>query len=408
MKADIDRLMQQRNLDGFLVLGDPRGATMRYLTGGAFLEGALLVKRQGEPVTLIHGSMERDTAAATGLQLLNRDTDFKYYEIHQAHKGDALAAQVEFLRRVFERVELSGRVGIYGLADVGESFRLFNWLQDILPDVELVGEYGRSLFTEARETKDAQELAELAKAGKLTCQVVGEVREFIQEHPVRNETVMRTDDEPLTIGDVKAFIRQRYSVHGLVEDHENIFAQGRDAGVPHNAGNHAMPLRLGQSIVFDIFPTVSSGYFHDMTRTWCLGYAPDAVQEAWDQCKEIFDKVMAELAVGKACRDFQLMTCEYFESKGHRTSCSHPGTQEGYVHSLGHGIGLDIHEAPGFRHSEGNTTLLQPGHVVTIEPGLYYPERGFGIRIEDSVAFDEAGELIKLTDFPYDLVIPMG
>jgi Xaa-Pro aminopeptidase len=86
---------------------------------------------------------------------------------------------------------------------------------------------------------------------------------------------------------------------------------------------------------------------------------------------------------------------------------SHPGNQEGYVHGLGHGIGLDIHEAPRFTHLESNTTILQPGHVVTIEPGLYYPERGFGVRIEDAVAFNEAGELVWLTNYPYDLVIPM-
>jgi Xaa-Pro aminopeptidase len=57
--------------------------------------------------------------------------------------------------------------------------------------------------------------------------------------------------------------------------------------------------------------------------------------------------------------------------------------------------------------SAGSTTLAAPGHVFSVEPGLYYPERGFGVRIEDSVAFTEAGELINLTNYPYDLVIPM-
>ncbi len=145
-----------------------------------------------------------------------------------------------------------------------------------------------------------------------------------------------------------------------------------------------------------------------MTRTWCLGYAPDEVQAAWDECKEIFDRVMAVAAVGVPCRDLQLMTCEYFESKGHATSCGTPGLHEGYVHSLGHGVGLDVHEQPRLSHAAGNTTLLAPGHVVSIEPGLYYPDRGFGVRIEDTIAFSEAGEKINLTDFAYDLVIPVG
>jgi Xaa-Pro aminopeptidase len=68
---------------------------------------------------------------------------------------------------------------------------------------------------------------------------------------------------------------------------------------------------------------------------------------------------------------------------------------------------LDIHEEPRLSHAAGNDTLLQPGHVFSVEPGLYYPERGFGVRIEDSVAFDEAGKLVLLTHYPYDLVIPM-
>jgi len=144
-----------------------------------------------------------------------------------------------------------------------------------------------------------------------------------------------------------------------------------------------------------------------MTRTWSLGYATDEVVEAWEQTKEIFDRVMGSLAVGQPTRDYQTMTCDYYESKGHKTARSHPGTEEGYVHSLGHGIGLEIHEEPRFSHAAGNNTLVQPGHVVTIEPGLYYPSRGFGVRIEDAVAFNEAGELVWLTHYPYDLVVPM-
>ena len=86
---------------------------------------------------------------------------------------------------------------------------------------------------------------------------------------------------------------------------------------------------------------------------------------------------------------------------------SHPGTHVGYVHSLGHGIGLDIHEGPRLSSGAGNDAVLQPGHAFSVEPGLYYPERGFGVRIEDSVAFTETGELVYLSHYPYDLVIPM-
>lgn len=408
MKSDLDRLMAARNLDALLVMGDSGGnPVMHYLTGGVHLENALVLKRRGGPLTLIHGSMERDSAAQTGLKLVDRDQVYNQYELVQKHAGDRTAAAVEYLSRVLRDHQLLGRVGVYGMIDAGAALTLLTRLQEEVEDVELVGEYGTSLFTLARETKDDWEIGELREAGRLTCQVVGEVQAFIQDHQTRNEVVVKPDGEPLTIGDVKGFMRSRFMTHGLTEDHATIFSQGRDAGVPHNSGDPAMPLRLGQSIIFDIFPTVAGGYFHDLTRTWSLGYATDQVQQAWDECKEIFDRMMAALKVGVPYRDLQIATCEYFESKGHPTPLNHPGTHEGYVHSLGHGIGLDIHEDPRISASAGNDTTIQPGHVFSVEPGLYYPDRGFGVRIEDSVAFTEAGEMIYLSDYPYDLVIPM-
>ena len=83
-----------------------------------------------------------------------------------------------------------------------------------------------------------------------------------------------------------------------------------------------------------------------------------------------------------------------------------PSTQEGYVHSLGHGVGLEIHSRPRF--SSVSEETIQAGHVFTIEPGLYYPDRGFGIRIEDTYYVDSDGSIHSLTPFPKDLVIPVG
>ncbi len=411
MRTDLDRLMAERNLDALLVMGDAAGnRNMNYLTMGAHLENALVAKRHGGPTVLIHGGMERDTAEAaaraTGLQLVNRDALYNGYSLLQKHQGDVLAARVDALAQVVRDQQLHGRLGVYGRVDAGEAFTLLNRLSAEI-DGEVVGEYGTSIFSLARETKDNAEIEIMAEAGRLTSLTVGEVWSFLQAHQTRDETLIKRDGEPLTIGDVKAFIRDRLNHYGMHEDHGCIFAQGREAGVPHNAGSPDVPMRLGQSIVFDIFPLVPSGYFHDMTRTWSLGYATDEVQTAWDQTKVIFDRIMGSLQVGKPCRDYQLETCAYYEALGHPTVLNSPGTQEGYVHGLGHGVGLDIHEEPRLSHAAGNATLLQPGHVVSVEPGLYYPARGFGVRIEDTVAFTEDGALRNLTDFPYDLVIPI-
>lgn len=414
MKSDIDELMAERDLDALLIMGDSDGNTiMNYLTGGGHLEGAIITKARGGPFRLIHGSMERDTAAETGMELVDRGERYNRYTLVAKHKGDRLAADVDFLSQVIADHALSGRIGVYGNRDAGESFALLSQLQRTLNDAgaeiptELVGEYGDSLFTLARETKDNAELAELKEVGRQTCEIVGAVQAFVQQHGVEDDVVIKEDGSALTIADVKSFMQEQFSRAGLTDHNATIFALGKESAVPHNRGGDDTPLRLGHTIIFDIFPQNAKGYYHDMTRTWCLGYAPPEVQEAWDQTKEIFDKVMENFKVGMSCRELQEMTCDYYASKGHPTVKDTPGTHDGYVHSLGHGIGLDIHEGPRLTHSPNYNVKLQPGHVITVEPGLYYPEKGFGIRIEDAVAIDEDGELVWLTDYPYDLVIPM-
>ncbi len=185
-----------------------------------------------------------------------------------------------------------------------------------------------------------------------------------------------------------------------------IFAQGHDAGVPHSRGADSDPVRLGEPIVFDLFPREPGGYFHDMTRTWCVGHATPEVQAIYDTVMAAYRELIAMCKPGLPTSDVQRMVCELFEDTGHKTVLNAPGTTEGYVHSLAHGVGLNVHEAPYFP-TYGQSYILSPGNVFTIEPGLYYPERGYGVRIEDTVYLNEEGAIDVLTDCPYDLVIPL-
>jgi Xaa-Pro aminopeptidase len=166
---------------------------------------------------------------------------------------------------------------------------------------------------------------------------------------------------------------------------------------------------MGQTIIFDIFPCeMGGGYYFDFTRTWCLGYAPDAVLQLYEDVFDAYNVIMSELTINTACKPYQERTCELFEMKGHATIKSNPQTQEGYVHSLGHGVGLHVHERPWFGISATEDDRLQAGSVVTIEPGLYYPERGMGVRIEDSVLVRSDGVMEILSHYPYDLVLEMN
>jgi len=240
--------------------------------------------------------------------------------------------------------------------------------------------------------------------------VVGMVQDLLTSSVVREDEVLLKDDgNPLTIGDVKSKIALWLTERGAADVEGVIFAIGRDAGVPHSVGDPVEPITLGKTIVFDIFPAEKGGgYFYDFTRTWSLGYATPEAQAMYDQVQEIYDKVIENLDLNANFVDYQRMTCEYFESKGHKSPLTTKNPLDGYVHSLGHGVGLNIHERPGSSLlMTGNDNLLKPGVVITIEPGLYYPEKGMGFRIEDTYWVRPDGVIEKLAEYPYDFVLPM-
>ncbi len=417
MKSDLPRLMAERRLDAIVVSGNTDNSTdLAYLTGGVKLEGALFVQRLDGDATLVAVALERELAASTGHQV-RLWTDYDLTDYLEVHNNDRLAAVVAQWTDLFHDLGVVGRVGFYGqgasarvpLGDVGSSYVFLQALARANKEIEVVGELVPNLLQDARETKDAGEMEALRRVGKLTCEVVDAVVAFIQAHAVRDETMSKADGSPLTIGDCKAVIRLELAKRNLDEAHENLFCQGRDGAIGHNTGQLDMPLRLGQTIVFDLFPRDrATGYFHDITRTFFLGYAPPHLAKRWQQVKTVFDQVLDTLRVGELCSAYQSMTCDYFERLGYATTRKVPGTQAGYTHSLGHGVGLDVHEWPGLSLLPGNTTRLQAGHVVSIEPGLYDPDEGWAIRIEDTVALDAVGKVVNLTDYPYDMVIPVG
>jgi Xaa-Pro aminopeptidase len=117
---------------------------------------------------------------------------------------------------------------------------------------------------------------------------------------------------------------------------------------------------------------------------------------------------MRALKPGELCRSYQALTCDLLEARGHPTIRSNPRTTSGYVHSLAHGVGLEIHERPGFQLVESNTATLDPGMVITIEPGVYYPERGYGVRIEDCIWLNPSTlKFETLARYHKNLVLPV-
>jgi Xaa-Pro aminopeptidase len=411
MKSDLDRLMHELNLDAIFVIADESPNPYNdYLTKRARAGGDIIKKRDQEAV-LIVGGMEVEIAAKSGLKVYTI-YDFGMAELLARHPGDTASAKRGLYRNILAQLGVRGRVAPYGVAEVATTLRIFADLRTDVPEVEFVFDSQTAgLFARLYETKDDHEIAALQEAARLTSQVVCETRDFISQHRAEGNApgsrVINAQGEPLTIGAVKRFIREREMALGLDDPEGCIFSQGRDAAFPHSVGEDSDVLQVGRSLIFDIFPRgLGSGYFHDLTRTWCIGSAPDEIKAVYDDVQSIFRRVLDTLKVGEDSQRYEIMTLDYFESQGHPTTRSHPGTFDGYVHSLGHGLGLNIHEAPSFSRNR-RSSVLAPGMVFTVEPGLYYPDRGFGVRIEDTVYFDQTGQLRTLTDVPYDLVLPL-
>lgn len=407
MKSDLDRLMAARQLDALIVAGGERENTPRhYLTNGASITGGYVIKKRGDAPVLIVNPMEIEEAAKSGLRVFTYH-EFGWAELLQQAEGERTRAEVGLWTRMLEHFGIaSGRVGVYGSGEINVYIELLRQLATVAPQYEFVGETGMTLFDEAYITKDADELARIRAVAEATSAVLQETWDFIAGHSAADETVVKADGAPLTIGDVKRFVRRALLDHGL-EDTAMIFAQGRDAGFPHSRGEDDQALKLGQSIVFDLFPReLGGGYHHDSTRTWCLGYAPEHIVQAYQDVMNAFEVAVDTYKSGVPARALQEAVLDYLESAGHPTSRSHPGSMDGYVHSLGHGVGLNIHERPSLSHLSKDT--LQPGNVISIEPGVYYPEQGYGIRVEDLFYVDADGSLVELTTFHKQLVLPIG
>jgi Xaa-Pro aminopeptidase len=411
MKSELDALMQARNLDAFIVFGNAEhNPPMTYLTGGGHVSHATLIKKRCEEAALFFGDMERDEAAKSGLKLI----PYSKYDMNDLAKRsnrDGLLASAMRCELMLKDLDIfAGRVGVYGTYDLSSIFGLLSHLQKLMPEIEFVGEAREdSIFMRAMETKDETEVARIRKMGKITTDVVRKTAEFLTSCNVREDEVLLNEHgSALTVGDVHSKIRLWVAEHGAELPSGFIFSIGRDAGVPHSAGNPTDLMKLGQTIVFDIYPAeAGGGYYYDFTRTWSLGYATPKAQQLFDQVKEIYDKLSDNFDLNAPFKNYQQMTCEYFESKGHQTQLHTKAPIEGYVHSLGHGVGLNIHERPFSSLLNGDDHRLAPGVVITSEPGLYYPEKGMGFRIEDTLWVRPDGGMEILAEYPYDFVLPM-
>jgi Xaa-Pro aminopeptidase len=377
MLTDLDLLQHNLSIDAIVVpLHESMHPAFRWLTRGAKVTRGYAIKIAGREPVLVCYDMERDEAAATGLQIRSIH-DYDYDRIFRSAVS-ASDAYAQFFDAVLRDHGAQTTVAFYGNLPV----HLYLGIADALTTRGwIVHRGGDDLLQLARKRKDPWEIDAIASVGQRTVEVVGCVRAALREW-----------HESMTLGDLKQIVTTEITRRGMIEDHETILSQGRDAGVPHSRGNAAARVEPSVPIVLDIFPADrTSGYFFDMTRTFCVGPIPDELQQIHADVFAAFELARDAMRPGTRAASYQAMVCDFFESKGYDTSRRNPRTLSGYVHGLGHGVGLEIHEKPSFGLTPSNKELIETGDIVTIEPGLYFPDRAIGVRIEDTFVVREDG-----------------
>ncbi|MFZ5809104.1 MAG: M24 family metallopeptidase [Chloroflexota bacterium] len=410
MKQDIDRIMQEKQIDAILVTGPAQhNPAMYYFTGGIHLTHGELLKVVGcEPKLYYSSSMEREEAARSGLDVQSTEV-FNPRQLLEDAKGNVVLARAARYQKMLVEAGLSrGKLVVYGRQEAGSAYATLKALSKLLPELEIVSEESCPVLTLAQLTKSEDEIARIRQMAEITTEVVGLTADFLSSHRAKDHLLVKEDGTPLQIGEVKRQINIWLMERGAENPEGTVFALGREAGIPHSLGSDEMPLELGKTIVFDIFPCeMFGGYFYDFTRTWCLGYAPDDVWSVYQDVYDVYQLVTHELKAGTACSIYQKLTCDLFEQRGHETVQVNPQTEEGYVHSLGHGVGLNIHEKPWFGRNADEYDQLLPGVVFTIEPGLYYPSKGLGVRLENTYYVSPKGKIELFAPYSMELVLPV-
>jgi Xaa-Pro aminopeptidase len=385
--SDLDAFLEHEAYDGYLVDADSSNSDQYYLAGfdapDPFLtlyDGAvhLLFAR-----SLEYARAQRESRAATVERFVDYDRA-NYVAEHgrEAARGYVLA---DFLAaHDVESVAVPPRFPLEtadALRDRGHS---------VTPD-------RAETLTEIRSTKTETEIDHVRRAQRANEEAMAAAEALIGNAAVQDGSLYHEGD-PLTSEAVKAQVEMTLLRHGCALD-DTIVACGSDAADPHERGSG--PLTADEPIIVDIFPQHKASKYHaDMTRTFLRGDPTETLREWYEVTRDAKTAGLAAVEPGATGAAVHDAVCDVYEDAGLATLRADESTETGFIHSTGHGVGLDVHELPGIAPGGGQ---LEPGQVVTVEPGLYDPAVG-GVRLEDLVVVTDTGHE-NLTEYPQELVV---
>ena len=378
----LDRKIAELQLDGYAqYAASSQDANLYYLTN--FLaEDPFLFLRSGGQSLLVISSMEKARAVRSSIaDRVQAREDFQ--RDSRETEGDRTTPTM--IGSVLKECKIK-RLGVnadfpIGLAD--ELRRAGYELKPISGPIESL-----------RSIKTARELKLMAQVQRASEKALASALTILARSKISGDT-LRYDGQVLTSERLKSAIGCSL-INDACTSEDVIASSGDDSALPHLTGSG--PVKANSAIVFDVFPqSIASRYHADMSRTVLRGDAPSELSDMYTAVHEAQNLAVEMLRPGISGAEVHLAVADHFEQSGFQTDLDNG---QGFIHSTGHGLGLEVHELP-FLSKRGE--LLEKGNVVTVEPGLYYPGIG-GVRLEDVAVITHNGHR-TITQFPKEFVV---
>ena len=403
MFDSFDDEMRRRGLDTVLVVGESTlgNPELAYVAGTMIPRGGIFLKRIGQRPLLVVSNIDVGSAKRGRIRNVRTYSDYDYEKLLKLHGRER--GYIKFLDLILQSLRTRGDIGIYSrnefshLLSVADSLRTLGY--------RVVGETDASLIESLRETKDPEEIDRIRDVGARAVRVVESTLEMLRTCTVSSGK-LRLEHKILTVGMVKSRINVVLAEQDLMAPEGTVFAAGPSSADPHQMGIASEPIRAGVPIVFDLFPVGTDGYWFDLTRTYVVGKPLPKVKRMFDAVLEVQTRILDLIGEGTQASKMMSLACDLFERRRFKTIRAilrgdKDATKVGFIHSLGHGVGLTIGERPQLSLFSDET--LRRGNVVTVEPGLYEPELG-GVRIEDTIVITKKG-IDNLTPLEKELTI---
>jgi len=383
LRGDLDGILSEKGAEALLLYSDSfRDANMYYLTKFLAPDPFIFLKRVDADPVIVVNQMEYPRAQKQSIvKAVKSYSDYNYLEAVKTAKDPQLGA-MKFIAKVAEK-----ELGTGTRICVPPNFPVI--AADVLREEGLTINPMFGVVEKARETKERQEVETIKAIQVVNEEVTTEAIELIANSDVGSNKTLHFKGEVLTVGRIKSFFGRKLLENGCLPEEDIIVACGTKSSDPHYSGEPEDKLKANQPIILDIYPrSIQKRYWTDMTRTIVKGRASHKLKKMFDTVFEARNASLDAIQAGALGSHVYDVCCDVLEKAGYDTTRGGKKITKGMPHSLGHGVGLQIHESP--RMSEVYTSPLKEHNVVTVEPGLYDPQIG-GVRLEDIIEVTKSG-----------------